>query len=70
MANAPCKDCSERHIGCHQVCSKYKEYSAKKQEIYKLRYKESVKLCDFAEHMYLSTRRMRNNRGFAKCTMK
>lgn len=23
---APCKDCRERHLGCHSECEKYKAY--------------------------------------------
>lgn len=23
---APCKDCSDRHVGCHGDCEKYKAY--------------------------------------------
>lgn len=26
QAKAPCKDCSNRAVGCHSVCVKYKEY--------------------------------------------
>lgn len=26
---APCKDCTERYVGCHNECVKYKEYKAK-----------------------------------------
>lgn len=25
--NAPCKDCKERHVGCHAECEMYKEYA-------------------------------------------
>lgn len=24
-----CKDCAERHVGCHDTCEKYKEFKAK-----------------------------------------
>lgn len=27
MLSAPCKDCAERHPGCHSECERYKEYS-------------------------------------------
>lgn len=23
---APCKDCNDRHVGCHAECQKYKDY--------------------------------------------
>lgn len=26
---APCKDCDERYLGCHDRCEKYKEFSDK-----------------------------------------
>lgn len=26
-ANAPCKDCQDRHIGCHCECEKYKTFT-------------------------------------------
>lgn len=26
MANAPCKDCPDRIVGCHSTCNKYKQY--------------------------------------------
>ncbi len=25
---APCKDCAERHVGCHASCPRYGEYKA------------------------------------------
>lgn len=25
---APCKDCAERHVGCHASCSRYAEFKA------------------------------------------
>lgn len=24
--NAPCRDCTERHLGCHSNCSRYESY--------------------------------------------
>ena len=24
----PCKECGDRHVGCHSSCSKYKEWRA------------------------------------------
>ena len=28
MANTPCKDCSDRQIGCHGICERYKSWNA------------------------------------------
>nr|DAH21348.1 MAG TPA: hypothetical protein [Bacteriophage sp.] len=27
---APCMDCSDRHIGCHGICNRYKAYTIQK----------------------------------------
>lgn len=26
MTKAPCKDCKDRHLGCHDTCEKYLEF--------------------------------------------
>lgn len=28
----PCRDCKERHVGCHSSCEQYKEYQTKYKE--------------------------------------
>jgi len=28
MRTAPCKDCTNRILGCHSTCEKYQEYAA------------------------------------------
>ncbi len=33
--NCPCKDCEERHIGCHSDCSKYIEAKPQTYEVKK-----------------------------------
>lgn len=33
MTAAPCKDCAERHLGCHSKCEKYEEYSSERSEL-------------------------------------
>lgn len=30
---APCKNCEERHIGCHSECSSYKEFRSSVDEL-------------------------------------
>lgn len=30
MRNSPCKNCSDRVVGCHDTCDKYKQF---KQEV-------------------------------------
>lgn len=51
---APCKDCPDRHIGCHSECEKYlsfkadvanrKEQQDNEQRARLYRYKEMVKI--------------------------
>lgn len=35
MANNCCKDCKDRHIGCHGKCESYKEFQRRNAEINK-----------------------------------
>ena len=30
MSTPPCKDCESRHIGCHSICDKYKNWKDKR----------------------------------------
>ena len=36
MINAPCKECKERNVGCHDKCEIYKDYTKerKKERLY------------------------------------
>lgn len=31
MREAPCKDCCQRHEGCHDICPSFKEYKLDKE---------------------------------------
>ena len=39
MNIAPCKDCKDRHVGCHGKCKKYLEY---KKELQKAKHREKI----------------------------
>ena len=56
--NAPCKDCPDRHSGCHAECDKYQEY-AKYMENER---KERDKARQIAEERYFAERRRRKGR--------
>lgn len=32
-ANAPCKDCEDRHLGCHSMCNKYILFDTERKQI-------------------------------------
>ena len=32
MINSPCKDCTDREIGCHSICENYKYFRRKLDE--------------------------------------
>lgn len=38
---SPCYKCPHRHIGCHAICDKYKEFEASREEIRKARWNGS-----------------------------
>ena len=33
MLKAPCKDCTERYLGCHDHCEKYKEFDVVRKRL-------------------------------------
>ena len=39
---APCKDCDERYLGCHDSCKKYIEFKKKNDEFNTKRHKERM----------------------------
>ena len=40
--NSPCKDCPDRHMGCHSECEGYKSFEAENEE-YKAKRREALK---------------------------
>ncbi len=47
-SNPPCKDCKDRHMGCHAKCSKYIDWDKARQVIKDQAYKKymSEKIAD------------------------
>lgn len=43
MIKSPCKDCVDRHIGCHARCERYATYKAKNAQIKEARHVEAIK---------------------------
>ena len=39
--HSPCKDCTDRAVGCHGKCDKYKDYRVKVDELYAMRVKKN-----------------------------
>ena len=37
---APCKDCPDRYLGCHDHCEKYKEFDAERKRIHDISEKQ------------------------------
>ena len=42
---APCMNCSDRHIGCHGICDRYKAYTEAHEEL-----KESIRKQKFVHN--------------------
>ena len=38
-----CKDCTERQIGCHAICEKYKEFVAENERLKQLKRQDTMK---------------------------
>lgn len=62
MSNNPCKDCTQREIGCHANCNLYKqykdEYEREKARISECRNKERL----IKDYTISSYRRMQRKR--------
>ena len=54
MLKAPCKDCPDRYLGCHDHCDKFKEFRRNQDEFKRLR-KEKIE----AENAYYDVRNSR-----------
>ena len=54
----PCMTCTDRKVGCHSKCEKYKEFQAKNNEnrtkLYKYRLKYGI---NSASELYVGTKR-------------
>ena len=59
--NAPCFNCTERHVGCHAECDKYQAYHAERLKVYEANRKNGD-LNDFLE----SVKRHRNDRNHSR----
>ena len=56
--NKSCKDCTDRHVGCHSTCDTYKENCKKWEEIRKKRIKANDE-----ESFYRAVRSHNRSRG-------
>lgn len=43
MNNNTCKDCTERQVGCHAKCEKYKEFVAENERLKQLKRQDTMK---------------------------
>ena len=64
-----CKDCSERAVGCHDICEKYKDARAENERLKALKYKRND-IIDYIASTVEKNResslrhRLRKRRGF------
>lgn len=64
-----CKDCSERAVGCHDICEKYKVARAENERLKSLKYKRND-IIDYIASAVEKNResslqhRLRKRRGF------
>ena len=72
MLLSPCKDCTDRTIGCHSSCETYKGFKEKSEAQRQERYERNDKEQAFSDHMQLSKRRMKDGKHSAllQCHLK
>lgn len=47
MLKAPCKECTDRYLACHDHCEKYREYDAERKKIQELASKQKQTNYDY-----------------------
>ena len=47
MLKAPCKNCNDRYLGCHDHCEKYGEFDAERKRIHDLVTKQKQTTYDY-----------------------
>ena len=65
MVTQPCKDCPDRHIGCHSTCDRYAEFCRENQEqkdAIKAIRAETVQLLNFDPKFEQTVRCKRNRK--------
>lgn len=61
--HSPCKDCPDRHIGCHAECDKYKAFEKALFEEKSIRYKANNAERRVENHEVQSKRRTLKRKG-------
>jgi hypothetical protein len=65
MNKAPCKDCPNRHQGCHSECDKYIAFRKERDELNELKHKEKEKHRLLVEYnKEIGRRYMLNKKGW------
>ena len=47
MLKAPCKNCNDRYLACHDHCEKYKEFDAERKRVQELDSKQKQTTYDY-----------------------
>jgi hypothetical protein len=58
----PCMDCTERHVGCHSGCDRYKEYKENYEQIRKEIRKEAEKQTRLDDYEILRIKRIKERK--------
>lgn len=61
--NAPCKDCEDRHFGCHSECEKYKLWQTERMEKNRKCREEKTKQCRLDDYACKSMTKMKNTKA-------
>lgn len=60
MITAPCKDCAERHIGCHSSCEKYQAFHKENTE--RLEAQRIAKILEYDDAFIKRMQKLRDKR--------
>lgn len=57
----PCKDCKDRHIGCHAACERYQAYRVQQEEISRMRRLGVEERISYLDYKNEKTKRLGGN---------
>jgi hypothetical protein len=60
--NNGCKDCQERHLGCHSTCERYKLYLERGNAIKRARFEEAQQNRVSIAHIRSAQRKLRGKK--------
>lgn len=63
MISGPCKDCTERYVGCHSKCEKYVDFRKRLDAENEIRHKKITELVERRSYVHDRARAIKRRCG-------